>query len=111
MKRFNVNENGMICRDDELGKWVRYDEAKAEIDALKAENTKMKGLLEDMEFVDDSLAFYVDSPERLAELLADDQLGDDKELTTGVAINHPSKLMRIWLTGGEERELNWEWVK
>ena len=79
-----------------------------EIDALKDENTKMKGLLEDMEFVDDSLAFYVDSPERLAELLADDQLGDDKELTTGVAINHPSKLMLIWLTGGEERELNWE---
>ena len=131
MKRYHVKDGGWGYEADD-GLWVDYDDAMAEINAtqtalslmnktaevmhkeitaLKAENTKMKGLLEDMEFVDDSLAFYVDSPERLAELLADDQLGDDKELTTGVAINHPSKLMRVWLTGGEERELNWEWVK
>ena len=133
MKRYDMKPCDIRNPDDlTYGDYVGYDEAQAEmdimrsalslmnktaevmhkeIDALKAENTKMKGLLEDMAFVDDSLAFYVDSPERLAELLADDQLGDDKELTIGVAINHPSRLMRVWLTGGEDRIVNWEWVE
>ena len=113
MKRYNMT-GSFEYRASYNGEWASFTEAhqsEQERDALKAENTKMKGLLEDMAFVDDSLAFYVDSPERLAELLADDQLGDDKELTIGVAINHPSRLMRVWLTGGEERKLNWEWVK
>ena len=48
MKRFNVNENGMICRDDELGKWVRYDEAKAEIDSLQCALSLMNKTAEAM---------------------------------------------------------------
>ena len=68
-------------------------------------------LLSDLEFVDDNCTFYAHSPERLAELLAEDQLGDNGDMTTGVAIKHRGKIMRIWLTGGEDRIVNWEWVK
>ena len=42
MKRFHINENGMLCRDDELGGFVRYVEVMAEIEALKSEISTLK---------------------------------------------------------------------
>ena len=46
MKRYHVKDGGWGYEADD-GLWVDYDDAMAEINALKAENEKMKGLLED----------------------------------------------------------------
>ena len=52
------------------------------------------------------------TPELLAEEFANDQLDYDEEKTIGVKVNSsfPDREMRVWLTGGEDREVHWEWV-
>ena len=43
MKRYDFNYEYANRYEDDEGDWVLYDEAKAEIDALKAELTALKG--------------------------------------------------------------------
>lgn len=48
----------------------------------------------------------------LAETIAD-ELAQDEETTeeVQVAVSLPDRKMRVWLTGGEDREVHWGWVK
>ena len=58
------------------------------------------------------LGFIGKTPDLLAEAFANGQLDWDEEKTIGVEVNSslPVREMRVWLTGGEGRKVNWEWV-
>ena len=58
------------------------------------------------------LGFIGKTPDLLAEAFANDPLDWDEEKTIGVEVNSsfPVREMRVWLTGGEDRKVNWEWV-
>ncbi len=103
-----------MISDEDLKRVLKMDEWDTNIICEMAQELlhrrKSEQLISDLEFVDDSCIFYAHSPERLAELLADDQLADNEAMATGVAIKHPGKDMRVWLTGGKDREVHWEWV-
>ena len=47
----------------------------------------------------------------MAESIADN-LQDDDETAEGIhcAVRLSGRTMRVWLTGGEDREVHWEWV-
>ena len=47
----------------------------------------------------------------LAYIIAD-ELSDNDETTEEIqlAVRLPNRKMRVWLTGGEDRIVNWEWV-
>ena len=48
----------------------------------------------------------------LADIIAD-ELSDNDETTeeVQVAVSLPDRKMRVWLTGGEDRVVHWEWVE
>ena len=50
-------------------------------------------------------------PDDFAAMQADG-MGDDQETTMDVQVASrlPDRKMRVWLTGGEDRIVNWEWV-
>lgn len=52
-----------------------------------------------------------EDPDCLAEVTAD-SLRDDEEriIDVQVAVLLPNRKMRVWLTGGELREMKWEWT-
>ena len=52
-----------------------------------------------------------DEPECLAEIIADG-VCDDGELVIDVQVATllPNRKLRVWLIGGEAREVHWEWV-
>ena len=54
-----------------------------------------------------------EEPWEIADQYADEHLDNDGQgvIEVQVATRLPDRKMRVWLTGGEERELNWEWVK
>lgn len=52
-----------------------------------------------------------EDPDCLAEVTAD-SLRDDEEriIDVQVAVLLPNRKMRVWLAGGELREMKWEWT-
>ena len=53
-----------------------------------------------------------DDPECLAEIVADTLCnGMEHTIDVQIATLLPNRKMRVWLTGGEDREVHWEWVE